>query len=299
MLLRSGLPLPSALAGWHRVAPRSTRAALVVVARRLALGDSVGGALRALEPVLGADAPALAAVAAMHLRTGGAADEMVHALARSLRRRRARRGSAAAAAAGARLSGRVIAGLPLLFLPLAPLTKAPVVDAWGLGMMVAGVALALGGIVWIERLVPSPPAGVDGAALLADLLGAALRAGVTAPTALEVVSARPPEDVAEGLRRAARIARLGSRWSKALQRVGDARLAAIGETLERAEEVGVPVADALEGCAEALREEGARAFETELRRAPVLMVFPLTMLVLPSLLLLGVGPLLRGLGRAW
>jgi hypothetical protein len=57
----------------------------------------------------------------------------------------------------------------------------------------------------------------------------------------------------------------------------------------------MPLADALESFAERWRRERTSAFDARLRRAPVLIVIPLTLLVLPSFLLLGVAPFVRGL----
>jgi tight adherence protein C len=99
--------------------------------------------------------------------------------------------------------------------------------------------------------------------------------------------------------KARRLVRLGCRWAQALQRCGDPRLATIGATLRHADAFGIPIADALERHAREAEDEAARAFEASLARAPVLMVVPLTVLVLPSFFLLGVAPFLRELARGW
>jgi tight adherence protein C len=238
-------------------------------------------------------------VIAMHLRTGGDAAAMIESLAELMRRRTAWRGSATAAAAGMKLSGRVIACLPLLFVPAMPLTRSSLIDPPGVAMLVGGILLALAGLRSIERLIPSVPDEVEGSFLVASLLAMALRAGVGMRAALEVIATHGPPDVVEPLRRARRMTCLGCSWWRSLQLVEDARLAGIGWAVWRAESRGLPAADALEEWVRAAQEERAQEFEASVRRVPVLMVFPLTLFVLPSFFLLALGPFLRGLAEGW
>jgi len=166
-------------------------------------------------------------------------------------------------------------------------------------MLVGGVLLALAGLRSIERLIPSVPDDVDGPLLVAALLSMALRAGVGVRAALDVLAAHAPSDVAQPIRRARRMTALGCSWWRGLQLVEDVRLAGIGRAVWRAESRGVPAADALEEWVRAAHEERAQQFEASVRRVPVLMVFPLTLFVLPSFFLLALGPFLRGLAQGW
>jgi hypothetical protein len=65
-------------------------------------------------------------------------------------------------------------------------------------------------------------------------------------------------------------------------------------TLDRAARKGLPTADGLEAFAAQRDAAIARQLDRMIRRAPVLMAIPLVACVLPSFLLLGVVPFLRG-----
>jgi tight adherence protein B len=293
-LLALGLPPTVALLLWHREVPTPLCPELETVARRLRLGASVPRALDALSSTMGGDAARLAALLLVHDELGGDVARSVRGLASSLDRRADLLRASSAAAAGARLSGRVIAALPLLLLPAVPLARAPLLDAVGAALLSSGVTLALAGILVIERFVPPPP-GEDGAALVAETAAGVLRAGIGIAAALDAVCVHAPADVAAPLARARRLTRLGASWSDALQRTGDERLHALGGVTRRVECHGLPSAGALETYADGRRAASLRAHETALRRAPVLMVVPLTIFVLPSFFLLGVAPFLRAL----
>jgi tight adherence protein B len=270
------------------------RTAFVRASRRLRLGDSAAGAVSAACIALGADGDALATLLGLHARLGGDAPRSLEELAVAIDRRRELAAQAGGASAGARLSGRVVAGLPLLALPALPLSRAPVLDAVGVALTLAGLGLALGGLVWIERLVPRPPAD-DPVGLIALPVASALRAGLPLPAALGAVTERPPQQLADAIRRVRRLVRLGAPWPVALGSCHHDALAQLGRVLHRAGSAGTPAAEALEALADRRRAQLRAEFDERLRRAPVLMVVPLTLLVLPSFVVLGVAPFLRGL----
>lgn len=294
-LLRIGLPLRSALEAWHQQAPRPLAKDLAGVRRRLRLGVDLGRALDALRPSFGRDAEALEVVLGVLARTGGDGPAMVEGLARTIDARASALASARAAGSGAKLSGRLIAGLPLAFFPLTSLGRAPLMDPVGLVLIVLGGGLSVVGIMWIGRLVPSPGSGDDPAASLADLVAAVMVAGVDLSTCLDAVAGTFPAGATDHLGRAKRLTRLGLGWPDALGRSEEPSLRELGASLQRANRLGLPVAAALNGWARARREEIAREFETATRRAGVLMMIPLATCVLPSFILLGVAPFLRGL----
>jgi tight adherence protein B len=165
-------------------------------------------------------------------------------------------------------------------------------DAAGLAMTALGVAMAAAGMVWIGRLVPRAPAS-DPAADAADLLAATLRGGAGLPEALDVVA-----EITPALDRAHRLSRLGLRWSDALRRSGEEGPASLGATIDVAHRGGVPVAGALEAFAARRRVDRTRIHRTGVLRAPVLMVLPLVLCVLPSFLLLAIVPFIRGVSAA-
>ncbi|MGH2819981.1 MAG: type II secretion system F family protein, partial [Actinomycetota bacterium] len=229
---------------------------------------------------------------------GGDAARMIEALADSIDRRLHQTLQARAAGSGAKLSGRMVAGLPLLLAPMVPLSQARLTDPAGILLLVAGSAFAVAGLAWIEKLFPRPPNLDDGAAALADRLAGILRAGASLEGALAVMSSRSPADVTEGMQRAARLVRLGAGWPEALLRSRDPSLRGLGTTLRQARALGLPLAGALELFARTRREAGARRFEEAIRRAPVKMMVPLTLCVLPAFVLLGLGPFLRSLAMS-
>jgi tight adherence protein B len=175
-----------------------------------------------------------------------------------------------------------------------PLRGAALLDATGILITVTGAALALAGLACMERLVPRSP-GDDPVALMAALVAGLLRSGLPLRAALAACLQRPPAELSAPARRAGRLVNLGASWSQALAACGDGALAELGVVGRRAQVSGMPIADALERWAERRRREALAAFEAELSRAPVLMVIPLTLLVLPSFVLLGVAPFLRSL----
>ncbi|CAN5603319.1 hypothetical protein BH24ACT26_BH24ACT26_15710 [soil metagenome] len=284
---------------WHEEVSGALGAELGRVGRKLELGDSVAGALAAARGALGEDASTLSSLLSMQERLGGDVAGMVVALASSLDRRADLLRAGRAAAAGAKLSGRMVAALPLLLLATLPLSRAPLFDGVGRMLFGAGLALAIAGIVAIERLVPGAPSRDDGAAVVADVTAGVLRGGVALDTALATIAEHPPDDVGAALARAGRLARLGVPWGDALARADDERLRSLARVVRHAEAMGLPIADALEEYARRTRDERLRALEATLRRAPVLMVVPLTLFVLPAFVLLGLAPFLRGLSVNW
>ncbi|MGH2730814.1 MAG: type II secretion system F family protein [Actinomycetota bacterium] len=280
-----------ALRSWRDHGPEVFRPALTRLARRLDLGDRIAPAVTELSHVM-PEAVTLASVLSVQAEVGGDGAAMVASLARSLEQRTAHTSSGAAASAGALLSGRMVAGLPLAFLPLTPLSAAPLLDPPGVMMLVLGAGLAAAGMRWINRLIPRPPAADDPAAEVAEAAAAVLRGGVNLGCALAATAAHHPDPL---LGRTTRRVRLGCPWPAALRRSGEHGYATLGEVIERTDRLGLPPAVALEDFAALRRAERAQEFERAVRRAPVLMVVPLVLCVLPAFALLALGPFLRGL----
>lgn len=292
-LLAGGRCGAHALVAWHENAPASLRPSLRRLSGRVALGAAEAGALAEATDALGRDAPTLAALWACGAELGADLVALVESLADVIEVRRAHAAHAAALTAGARLSGGLVAGLPLLCLPLLPAARAPMTDALALLMLSTGVALAIGGLRWIVRLVPSPVE--DPVADLAEVTAALVTAGPSLDTALDVLAQHAPGEAGDRLARARRLVAMGATWPAALQRSEHEPLRALGRTLDGAHDDGLPVAGRLRRLAASRRADQARAFEQSLRRAPVLMVVPLTLCVLPAFALLGIGPFLRAL----
>jgi tight adherence protein B len=294
-IIRSGVPARAALIAWPREAPPPVPPGLHTVARRVALGDEPGRALCTLHEALGPDAPSLAAMVSLHRSVGADLPAMLDRLADTIEQRAASLGAGEAAAAGAVLSGRVVAALPILLICLSPMSGAPLVDAIGMVMLGVGVALAVAGFLWMRKLIPRPPESEDAATLAASLIAAALAGGCPIARVLGAVADVAPEPAARDLLRVRRRVILGASWHGAMERSDDDGLVALGRVVKRALELGVPVADALDGFAAARRAAAMRAFEVATRRAPVVMAAPLSLCILPAYALLGLGPYVRSL----
>jgi tight adherence protein B len=293
--LRGGLSPRQALTSWRHHAPEALAPPLLRLARRLALGDRITNAVAGLQPAWEQDALAVAGVFAVGVRAGGDLATMLDGVASAIDARRIRSDNARAAGAGARLSGRLVAGLPLVFVPLAPLSRAPLFDGPGIVLSLAGAGLAVVGMAWIGRLVPRPDSSDDGPAQIAEWVACVVKGGASVPGALDAIAEHPPAQVASSLGRARRLFRLGLGWTEALGRCGDEGLAELAATMSDSHRLGLPAAASLDDFAARRRAARAREFEIATKRAPVLMMIPLALCVLPSFVLLGLGPFLRGL----
>jgi len=285
--LRAGRAMREALVEWGDAVPGAAR-----VSRRVRLGCSLGDSLEAARPFLGGDLDALGLVGDLHGRAGGDAAEMLEAIARSIDQRVSGAGRAAVNAAGARLSARLVAGLPLATLLFLPGSRAPVFDPLGLTVIAVGIALCIGGMRWIGGLLPVPPDEVDEAGLLAVVIASGARAGCSVDQVLDVAAARQG---GSELARAGRRHRLGLPWPDALMRSNDEALRSLGVALTIPQRLGVPVASTLDEFARRRAEQLENRLERAIRRAPVKMVVPLTLCVLPSFALLALTPFLRSL----
>jgi Flp pilus assembly protein TadB len=263
--------------------------------RRLRLGDEIEHAVASLRQDFGSDAESVSLLFAINNECGGDLAAMTATLATEIEDRARRAASARTSGAGAILSARIVAGLPLICVPLLPVSHAPLFDAAGLIMIGVGIALALGAIWWINGLVPLPAGSDDPVATFADVVAGLQEAGLGLRPALDQVARRAPGELGETLQRAHHRVRLGCTWPGALSLSGQDDLCALAGQLETSQSLGVPAAAALRRFAAEVRSTRAREFEELTRRAPVLMALPLVLCALPSFLLLGLGPFLRGL----
>ena len=220
---------------------------------------------------------------------------MLDAIAGAMDERAEAIGRARAGAAGARLSARVIACLPLAALLLLPGSRAPLLDPMGVCFLLVGLGLCFAGMRWIDRLLPVPDDRADPAALLAVVAAAALRSGCNLDQVMEAAAARDPTLL--GACRTPPAARLlVAGGSGSLRRSRSS--VPWGPHWSRPTAPGVPVAPALEAFAGRRAAESASEFERAIRRAPVKMVVPLTLCVLPAFGLIALTPFLRSLAPA-
>jgi tight adherence protein B len=294
-LLRAGVPARAALSQWAGVAPETMRHRLDEARRRMRLGDDAAGALASVGGALGLDARALACAVAVHNEMGGDLAAVVESFADAAEERAVAVAAGRATGAGAVLSGRIVAGLPVLLVPFAPLSRSPLVDPFGLALLLGGGALAIAGMRWVARLVPIPPACDAEGVIVADVLACVLAGGVPLYAALEALTLHAPDDVRGLLAKARQRVRLGDTWPDALEGTGDPSLRAMSVELRRVLVLGTPLSAALKRWSRSQREAARREFDAAMRRAPVLMVVPLSVCVLPAYALLGLAPYLRSL----
>ena len=147
----------------------------------------------------------------------------------------------------------------------------------------------------LGRRVASARAEASAAAPdLLDAVAVCVTAGLSPRTALERAGAVVRGPLARELEAARRQVALGTQWRSALRGVADRtglpELRRLSITLERSERLGSPVADQLRRLARDVRNERRLRDEERARRAPVAMLFPLVLCILPAFVLAAVVP---------
>jgi tight adherence protein B len=293
--IRSGIPVGTTLSEWHRRVDDDLRPSLLCLGDLLELGQSPaeafagGGARHESLRELGR---LLVPLLELHERAGGDLAGVVQRTAMSLRACSDEREEARASVAGAKLSARMVAALPLVFLPLAPLGRAPMFDRTGIAILAVGVLLAVVGMRWIGSLIPAPPDPHDPLDRFAREVALSLRSGMAIGPALSASAVAAGPLLASESRRVA----LGCSWGTVLGQSTDPFLRSMATIVDRGDRLGLPVATSLESLVDQRKDSRTRMFNARLRRAPVLMMVPLTLCVLPSFGFLALGPFLRGLG---
>jgi pilus assembly protein TadC len=148
---------------------------------------------------------------------------------------------------------------------------------------------------WIKGLVPSAVMQEDAVAFVAESAAAFLEGGAPLGVALAASASAAPRTLSNELERCRRLTRLGWTWPRALGTSQHEGLTAMSGVLNRSAALGLPAAPPLKWFALTRRERARMALDRALRRAPVLMVIPLAVCVLPSFVLLAIVPFLRGL----
>jgi tight adherence protein C len=131
---------------------------------------------------------------------------------------------------------------------------------------------------------------------LLDLLATASQAGLGGPLALRRAVEATTGPLSSELQSVIDAVDLGGRWKDALrecaERLGIADLRRAVAALTRTEALGAPLADAMSELASRVREARRASATERARKAPVKMLFPLVLLILPAFLLLTVVPVL-------
>jgi tight adherence protein B len=289
-LVESTSSTREAIGCWRAPGDPRLRDPVARVARRARLGAPWRVVVEPLASVLGPDARLLADMLETHARCGGPVAPGLRSLASTIADRERMGHEADAAATAARASGRLLAALAVTILLVLPQWRQ------ASGAVIAASSFLVGSLVWgarawIRRLVPLPPRFEVPGAALARRLDGSLGAGLDITAALEAASATEPSG-SEFARARARV-RLGASWPEALASSGSDQLDRLADLVRRAQRYGIELRPSLVVLADRLREEERRRFELRARRAPVLLVLPLTLLMLPAFTIVILLPLLR------
>ena len=233
----------------------------------------------------GPDGAELGHVLARAEATGGRVGRSLLHLADRMEERDASRRSIHGSAAGAKLSARIVVALPLLATAISVARSG--VTAATMGLSVAGAALIGAGIGWTARL--KPVVADDAPERLALSLADGLEGGSSMDAVLRRLSVESGyADILADAREAVARGRL---WPDALAGSSSELVRRIGRCCVSARRYGRPLAPALGRLAESESRRRAAALDRALRRAPIRMVVPLTLCVLPGSLLIASAPL--------
>jgi len=195
-----------------------------------------------------------------------------------------------------------------------PAALAPIVAAIASAFVVAGVGVIEGReILSVQRTPPDPVRRITRGPgrratrarkhiveretpQLLDLLAAGSTAGLSAELSFRQSARSLRGPLGDDLRAVIRAIDLGTPWRQALadyaEATGNADLRRTVSVLARTETLGVPLSEATQELASAVREARRSATLERARTAPVKMLFPLVFLILPAFLLLTVVPVL-------
>lgn len=173
----------------------------------------------------------------------------------------------------------------------------------GIGLIAAGpiAGVILGGIAAVIMAMRDRSAWRRAAEELrrgfpevVGLLGVAASAGLNPHRSIQVVSEIVDGPLAPLMAKAGALARAGYTGAESLMRVGDStgldEFRSLARAFAASERQGAPLAPALQRLGRDLAEQRRRRAEAAARKAPVRVLFPLVVCVLPAFVLLAVVP---------
>ncbi|HEX6262355.1 MAG TPA: type II secretion system F family protein [Actinomycetota bacterium] len=174
------------------------------------------------------------------------------------------------------------------------LTSAPSPAAVGVGALAAAAGWRLPAFTLARRAASARGQMLPEVASLLDLVTVGLSAGLTPRLAIDRAVDHVAEPLREALVRIRREVALGASWPSSLDHLGR-RLALpdlgrLASTLDRSSRLGAPAADPIRSLARDVRAERYAEVEARARRAPVTMLFPLVLCILPAFVLAAVLP---------
>jgi tight adherence protein C len=169
---------------------------------------------------------------------------------------------------------------------------------WGQGLLLTVVLLLVGFMfpeLWLSSRVSRRQKGVFRAMPDAlDLLTVCVEAGLGFDAAMAKVQEKWDNDLALEFGRVIQEIRLGKLRRDALrdmaERIGVAELTSFVAAVIQSEQLGVSLAKVLRIQSDQMRVRRRQMAEEEAHRAPIKMVFPIALLIFPSILILLLGP---------
>lgn len=283
----------AALAGWHEDVDGRLAPHLLVISRRIALGASIEEALEPLCIVAPHETAALGQVLTAGANHGSSLAAGVRRVASILEERSEMNDHARGAAVGARTSTRMLAVLAVAFALLLPSWRSAPPAAMAISLALA-TALVWAGVRWIRSLSPRPPQRDAPVAAFADALGAALNAGLDIGAGL-AASCSGDDAVDADIARALRRRRMGAGWGDSFASAGDVSLRRLARLIDAGVRSGAALQEDLAALARQVRYDARCEFELRAKKAPVMLVLPLTLCFLPAFAIAVLVPVLGGL----
>lgn len=209
---------------------------------------------------------------------------------------------AAMKAAGVEIAPDSVIGLQVVGAALGVLVGLMTGPAALLLAPVIGVLLYRAPLIYLKSKAASRRAEVSSALPDAvELLAVCAQAGLNITMALRRVADATPGLLGRGLRMVVDEVSLGVPRAEATRALVDRYdledLRSLAAALDQADRFGAPVAATLDALASDIRIRSRNQVEEAARRAPVKMLFPLVLLILPAFILLTIVPLLIGTFR--
>jgi tight adherence protein C len=186
---------------------------------------------------------------------------------------------------------------PVVFLPALAIVFSMELPAWS---FIAGALVgALYGFkapdLWLSTLVRKRQAEIVAVMPdMIDLITVSVEAGLGLDAAIQRISQRFPNALSDEFQRAIQEVRLGRTRAESLRdmsrRVDVSDLTLLITSLIQADLLGISIANVLRVQSERLREKRSQRAREQAQKAPIKMMFPLVLFILPALFVVILGP---------
>jgi tight adherence protein C len=195
-----------------------------------------------------------------------------------------------------------VVGLPVAVLVFGALVGGVGIVTIVIAAMAAGIGLVLPKTL-VERRVTQRTTRIDyEVPELVDLLVTSIEAGVGFGSALQLSARRVRDPLGQELRLTLGEQSMGLTMNEALQNTLErtnrsASMKAFVQAIVQGETLGVSVGKTLRDLAVDMRKRRRQAAEERAQKAPIKLLFPLTFLILPAMLIVILGPAVRAISH--